>query len=802
MKKLYCALVFVSIVFKVTVLFASPLVKGSFSGIVKDAKTGNPIEGVSVYVSDEKTGAITNANGEFFFAGINEGRHLIEISRIGYATLAEYVVINGDTKKDFLLTLSIVENNAVVVFGTNKASQLKKIPFQVAVTKKSDLLQSSASNIIESITKQAGVSSVSSGPAISKPVIRGLGFNRVLTINDGVRQEGQQWGEEHGIEIDAASVNKIEILKGPASIIYGSDAMAGVINIISNVPVPNNTINLNAGTDLQSNNRLKSVYGNFAGNKNGFSFNMYGTLKAAADYKNKYDGYVYNSNFNEHNFGGYIGYNGNWGYSHLLMSKFNLVTGLVEGERDSLGNFIKTNENGDETIATDEDFKSTQPETPYQKIRHFKIAADNSFRIGENKLKLNIGFQRNQREEIVDIGNVEKTALYFDLKTITYTTQFHCKEINGWKNSIGLNGMSQSNTNLGFEQIVPDYNLFDIGTYFFSQKEFNKLSLSAGLRYDTRNIHAETLKEGTEEKGQAFSKSFSNFSGSAGFTYDFNKQFNLKLNIARAFRAPSIPELATNGAHEGTTRYEYGDVSLKSEVSTQLDAALEYTQEHFSLNIAGYLNQFNNFIYYRKLENVSGTDSLVEADGQMLTAYKFDQQKAILAGVELTLDIHPHPLDWLHIENTFSYVRGKFMTAIEGSSNIPFMPAPKLATELRADFNKNNKSIRNGYFKIEIENTFKQNNIFTSYNTETITPGYTLINAGMGAEIFSKKKKQLFGIYFTAMNLADVAYQNHLSRLKYAPENSFTGRTGVYNMGRNFGLKINVPLNFRMKEGK
>jgi len=142
-------------------------------------------------------------------------------------------------------------------------------------------------NVIESITKKSGVSSLSTGPAISKPLIRGLGYNRVLTINDGVRQEGQQWGDEHGIEIDEASVQKIEVLKGPASLVYGSDAMAGVINIISNVPAPNNTIKLNVGANYQTNNRLRNFNANISGNKNGFNWSMYGTIKAAGDYQNK-----------------------------------------------------------------------------------------------------------------------------------------------------------------------------------------------------------------------------------------------------------------------------------------------------------------------------------------------------------------------------------------------------------------------------------------------------------------------------------------------------------------------------------
>lgn len=156
------------------------------------------------------------------------------------------------------------------------------------------------------------MSTLSTGPAISKPVIRGLSYNRVLTVNDGVRQEGQQWGDEHGIEVDEASVSKIELLKGPASIIYGSDAMAGVVNIITNVPVQNNTIKANISSNVQTNNRLRTLNANIGGNKNGFNWNLYSSNKAAADYRNKYDGYVYNSKFNEHNIGGYAGVNGDW----------------------------------------------------------------------------------------------------------------------------------------------------------------------------------------------------------------------------------------------------------------------------------------------------------------------------------------------------------------------------------------------------------------------------------------------------------------------------------------------------------
>ncbi len=777
------------------------IVKGSFSGRVTDAFTGKPLQGVSVYIADTRSGTTTNTKGEFVINNVQEGSHLVEFSHVGYSTIAVQINIQGYTKKDMELSPSVVENNAVIITGVSRASQLKKVPFQVAVMRKEELQQTTSTNIIDAITRKAGVSSIATGPAISKPVIRGLGYNRVLTMNDGVRQEGQQWGDEHGIEIDEASVNKIEILKGPASLVYGSDAMAGVINIITNVPVATNTIKANVGSNYQTNNRLRSLYGNVAGNINGLNWNVYGTTKAAADYKNKYDGNVFNSKFYEQNAGGYIGYNGNWGFSHLLLSNFNLKTGLIEGERDSLGRFVKTLSNGDIVAATEDDFKKTIPLVPYQHIRHFKIATDNNFKIGSNNLTLNIAYQRNRREEFGDAANPIKQGLFFDLETKTVAAQFHLKEKNGWKPSIGISSMIQKNTNRGLAQLIPNYLLNDAGVFVFTEKDMGKLTISGGARFDNRNIKIKNLlDENGAVKGNGFNKQFSNFSGSAGAAYEVNKNVNLKLNIARAFRAPSIPELASNGAHEGTIRYEYGDAGLKSEVSTQADASIDLNSTHVSLNLAGYLNSFSNFIFYRKLQASNGNDSAVNVNGKDLTAFKFDQRKALLAGIEATLDIHPHPIDWLHFQNTFSLVAGRLKEKIEGTKNLPFIPAPKLLTELRGDFKKTGKYLHNFYIKVELDNNFKQSNAFTAFNTETPTKAYSLLNAGLGADVVYKNEKTLFTINFSVNNITDVAYQNHLSRLKYAQENIATGRTGIYNMGRNFSIKLNVPLSVLLKK--
>jgi iron complex outermembrane receptor protein len=776
---------------------------GMLSGKVMDAQSKEPLTRASVYVYEAKVGAVTDNAGMYRIQNLPAGKFLVEVSYLGYSSATETIEINGNVQKDFLLNPEVVENQGVTVTGISGAAQIKKTPIPVTIIRKENLLREASTNLIDALSKIPGVSQISTGPAISKPSIRGLGYNRVVVINDGVRQEGQQWGDEHGVEVDEYGVSKAEVLKGPASIMYGSDALAGVVNFISVVPPPQGMIKGNIFSNYQTNNRLRGFHGDIGGNHNGFIWGLNGSYKAAADYKNKFDDHVFNSKFNEKDFGAYIGFNKSWGFTHLLISNFDQTPGLVEGDRDdATGKFLKLVNNGGveaEEIATDADFKSTDPFIPRQRIRHFKITTDNSFNVGKNRLILNVGYQRNQRQEFANILDPDETELFFDLNTINYNLQYHFAEKNNWKTSMGVNGMHQTNKNKGEEQLIPEYSLFDIGGFVYTRKTIDKLTLSGGLRFDHRSLDSKELTDGPDIKFAGFKKDFSNVSASAGLSYEASGNVVLKLNLARGFRAPSIPELASNGAHEGTFRFEYGEQDLKSERSFQVDAGLDINTEHISLSANLFYNAIKDFIYYRKLSAAGGGDSIIVDGPDQFFAFRFAQNNAKLYGAEFSLDIHPHPLDWLHFENTFSYVRGKLNQEQDGSKNLPFIPAARLINELRGDFLRKGKSLKNLYVNVELDNTFAQNNPFTGFNTETKTGGYSLINAGIGGDIASKGKT-LFSLFLAANNMGDVGYQNHLSRLKYAPENFVTGRAGVFNMGRNFSVKLNIPLDFTVKE--
>jgi len=777
--------------------------RASLTGKVSDGQTGEVLAGASIYFPDLKMGVIAGANGVYKVPNLTEGKYLVEVSYTGYGSVTEQVTVAEGSQKDFVLHSTVVENQAVTVIGVSAATQVKRLPVPVSILKHEDLLKTPSTNIIDALGRIAGVSQITTGAAISKPVIRGLGYNRVVVVNDGVRQEGQQWGDEHGIEIDEYSVNKAEVLKGPASIMYGSDALAGVINLITNAPVPEGNIRANVLANYQSNNQLRGFNANVAGNVHGFNWNVYGTIKAAGDYQNRYDGYVFNSKFHEHNAGGYIGLNKGWGYSHLLVSNFDQTLGLVEGDRDSAtGQFLKLVDQGgveEKVIAGSSDFHTTEPFIPRQRIQHFKITTDNSFNVGSGRLTATVGWQRNQRQEFGNILDPNEKSLFFDLGTVNYNFQYHFAERSSWKTTVGVNGMRQENQNKGTEVLIPEYTMFDIGAFVYTQKRWDKLTVSGGLRFDNRHLTSRELMIGSDLKFAGFEKDFSNVSGSAGLSYEASKQLTVRLNLARGFRAPSIPELSSNGAHEGTNRYEYGESNLKSETSIQLDGGLDLNLEHVSLSASLFYNGMQNFIYYRKLSSTAGTDSIIVNGPDTLFAFRYDQHNAGLYGAEINLDIHPHPLDWLHFENTFSYVRGTLSQEQDGSKNLPFIPAAKLIDELRGDFLKKGKSFRNLYVSVELENVFNQNNPFTGFNTETATPGYSLVNLGAGSDIYNKKGRAILSVYLSVTNVGDVAYQNHLSRLKYLPINPANGRNGVYNMGRNFSIKLNVPLHFQVK---
>ena len=307
----------------------------NLSGKITAAGTGLALQGASIYIPDLKAGTTADANGNYTINNVPAGTYLIQAGYVGYKNDIKTITLNENTTADFELEISITEETEIVVTGTSKATTIKRNPIPVISIGTQYLQQNLSTNIIDAIAKVPGISAVTTGPNISKPFIRGLGFNRILTLYDGVRQEGQQWGDEHGMEVDQNTVAKVEVVKGPASLIYGSDAVAGVVNLIPFAAPADGKITGNISTEYQSNNGLISGSAMLAGNKNSFTWMGRASYKMATNYENSIDGRVYNTGFRELDLSGSAGINRSWGYSHLGISTFNDLQEIPDGSRDS-----------------------------------------------------------------------------------------------------------------------------------------------------------------------------------------------------------------------------------------------------------------------------------------------------------------------------------------------------------------------------------------------------------------------------------------------------------------------------------
>jgi iron complex outermembrane receptor protein len=268
----------------------------SFSGTITDT-SGGPLAGASVFIPDLKKGSIADAKGNFQINNIPAGSYLVEVRYIGYKSVAENIDFNQNKSENFSLEISVLEESAIVVTGSSRATSIIRNPVPIVSINKKFLQQNLNTNIIDAIATVPGISEVTTGPNVSKPFIRGLGFNRILTLYDGVRLEGQQWGDEHGIEVDENTVDRVEVVKGPASVIYGSDALAGVVNLIPPNPPSEGKIVGNILNEYQTNNRLIENSATIAGHINDVIWGATFTHKLATNYKNKLDGRFYNTGF-------------------------------------------------------------------------------------------------------------------------------------------------------------------------------------------------------------------------------------------------------------------------------------------------------------------------------------------------------------------------------------------------------------------------------------------------------------------------------------------------------------------------
>ncbi|MFD2892036.1 TonB-dependent receptor domain-containing protein [Flavobacterium chuncheonense] len=698
-----------------------------------------PLQNVALHLLENNASTETNENGEFEFKEAPKGNITIVTYLFGYEQ--QNITLNTTAQNELNIILVEKEQHLdEVIVSTNFNKVQSQNVMKVEHRNVEELRKNGATSLIEGLATIPGVNQISTGTSIGKPVIRGLSSNRVLTYTQGVRLENQQFGDEHGLGLSASGIESVEIIKGPAALLYGSDALGGVLYLN---PEKYAQADKTAGSFTQqfsSNTQGTNTSLGYKFSPNNWKFLIRANYNSQADYKIPDGDRIINTRSIEKDIKTGIGYSSSTFSTDIRYNYNNLNLGLPEEEITNLG------------------FRT--PLYPNQKIDNHIVSWNQKIFFKNSKIDADFGYQQNNRQEL---EAPEEIALHMKLQTLNYNVKYYLPQTKGIKTIVGTQGMHQVNTNFGEELLIPDATTVDFGAFITSQLEWKNNALQAGFRFDNRAIT--TSEHGIlNEEGyfSAIDKNFNSINFALGYKTVVLKNVTTRLNLASGFRAPNLSELTSNGVHEGSNRYEIGNQNLENEKNIQIDLNVEYQTEHFELYANGFYNKVDNYIY------LSPTGMQIEDN----FVFEYQQNNAALYGGEFGIHIHPHPFDWLHFTSSFETVTGKQ----ENDNYLPLIPANQWKNNIKTEFNIKNW-LDKGYALLQVNHTFAQDNTSTF---ETSTPDYTLVNIGIGGTI--KWNKRQFNVNLNANNLLDKNYIAHLSRLK---------ADNIPNMGRNILLGIN-----------
>ncbi len=750
------------VLFSLTLLLSTGFVfaqnsEGTLRCHVMHANTAEGLEGVRITVHETNQVRYTNSDG-WLFLKLKNGHYHLHFEKESFAAQDIDLVFTGKQEVIVMLSPTRIELSELIIedaylrmgSATSSKEVLALNPEGFSQAKNLDL-----GSLLESLP---GVNMLNTGMGISKPVIRGFMGNRVAVIDQGIKQEGQQWGMDHGLEIDPFQAQRIEIVKGPSALQYGSDALGGALKILAD-PLPlypyeasfqsvyqsnNNAIGLSAASAFKRKNFNASIrlsrrqYQDFRVPAESFTYNGFilpitdGTLKNTAGTIN-----ALSTNFA-------------WQFedyrARYLVSYYDQKQGLYPGATG----VPRAYDVGQIGSRADIDF-------PRQEIQHFKFYTLQNIRLGQHWLELEGGFQRNDRAEMslphahgfeeLDSSSTLALGLIQDSYQLNGRYRLH------WGKQeivIGTAQQLKSNSRDGFEYLIPDFWAYQSGLFAISKGALGKnWHWDGGLRWEFKQLMA---KAGTSAwwsnidslalRSPAIDRSFSNFAAAAGLSFKPSPLWLFKAHIARSFRAPNIAELASNGVHHGTFRHEQGDASLNPELAWQIDLQAEAQRETWILRLSPYFYYFENYIFLRPSARFS---PLPEA-GQL---YRYEQAPIIQGGAEFFLDWHP--LENLHISNAMEVLVNQ---NLDTRLALPFSPPwnNRLALNWESGF---------WNFGLNWQWALAQERVDRN---EQMTPAYHLF----GAELSYQKAwgRHKLGLHLSAQNLFNRAYLRHLSRYR------------------------------------
>lgn len=700
----------------------SPHAAFALRGQVTDS-AGVPLAEARVIILEASRSTRTGADGRYLLSAVPDGTYGVSFSAIGYRPRVIRVTIRGaDVTVNAALTPTLVELPAIQTTATPLATSALESPQPLAVLQGEALGTAQAASLGAVLNGLPGMRNYSTGSGIGKPVIRGLTSNRVLVLENGQRTESQQWGDEHAPNVETANAERIEVVRGPASVLYGSDALGGVINVVQR-ELPDATgqrgfVHGSVSGGYASNGTapdgallIEGAHGavGFRGTVSGRSQDDIATPSGA----------LLNSGLAMTSGSAALGVRGGWGSMALSYTR--------RGER----------------VEIHEDPAEEAGATPFQRIGAGRATLTGNFALGQARLEVDLGFEQNRRREFEAAGS---DVVALGLRSRTATGNVHLHHSTGGRLA-GVVGFSAMRTDVGIfgeEVLVPETTTDNAGVYAFEQLDAGRWQFSAGARYDYRRLDNSASDELGLDAGE---QSWSSVTGNVGVLYRVSETVAAVGNIGRGFRAPAAFELFANGVHEGTVRYELGDPSLGNETSLNGDLALRMQGHGVQAEVGVFRNAINDYIY-------PDPTGAVDAESG-LQIYNITQGDALLTGVEAAFDLHLTP--WLHLRGGADYTRGQNTTT---DQPLAFVAPLRATYSARIEWPETS-TFREPYVQLGGESNARQSRV----DPDDIAPaGYTVANFAAGTAIVIGPQQVQLDLQ--VHNLFDTTYRAFLSRYK------------------------------------
>jgi iron complex outermembrane receptor protein len=743
-------------------------------GHVEESATAEKLIAAIILIKETGKQVTTDKKGDFSLEGLCAGRYTLLITHVGCEPIERKINLEKDMHLDIFLTGNHTDLQEVTV---DARRGIRNSGFKKEITER-QMEQSRGGTLGEALSKINGVTLLQTGSAISKPIIHGLHSNRILTINNGVRQEGQQWGNEHAPEIDPFIADKLVVIKGVDELRYGSDAIGGVILVepkaLGTLPEKRTEIN----TAFFSNNLqyvVSAVHEQSLSKKPNFRFRIQGTVKqggnvATPNYR------LNNTGSEEKNASVTLGWKKNNFSTEFFYSHFSTRIGIFAGSH--IGNLtdmqtaIAANRPADVFLGE----QTYEIRRPSQQVLHHLIKSKSVLQKNEHRFTLQLAGQFNQRKEFDVVRNPAVTRPQMDLQIYTLSQELtweHPKK--NYLSGIGGISLQQQNNSYSGRYFIPAYTALSYGAYYIEKWKKHEWDLQAGLRIDNKDIATTRLKFGGDTINYDFK--FTTFAASIYAGYSPDNSWNFYVSSALSSRAPHVNELLSDGIHHGTATYEKGDITLRPEESFHSTAGLKYNHPDgkFGWDLLGYINRINHFIYQQPqpalpVLTISGAFPLIT----------YQQTDATLRGFDVAGWVKP-------IQNLELTSRYSFLAASNRRTGewLIWMPANRLSNELSWQI-QGNDHWKNNYLSFEWLHVMKQNRVpdgsTVKQDYKDPPPAYSLLhfNAGTTVQLFNKPVTIGVGI----RNLLNTVYRDYMNSMRY-----FTDEQGI-----NASIRLKIEL--------